>query len=282
MSTITLATCAAWPDISASDACLAAALRARGWDVHGAPWNGEFAPFATADAVVIRSTWDYHETPDAYLVWLAELEASRTFNDPDLIIWNLAKTHVLDLGARGAPVPRSMVAAAEPAAVAAAIEALGLAEAVIKPMIGASGFGVERVSRGAEREALARAAARKVQDRVLVQEFLPGIAAGELSGVFFDGEFSHAFRRVASPGEFRINAQYGGRMEATELDDAIAAQMRQVLRLLPERPLYARIDGVVDAGRFVVMEVEVNEPGLGLNLAPGAGDRFADALLERL
>jgi len=30
------------------------------------------------------------------------------------------------------------------------------------------------------------------------------------------------------------------------------------------------------------MEVEVNEPGLGLHLAPGAGDRFAEALAARL
>jgi hypothetical protein len=28
--------------------------------------------------------------------------------------------------------------------------------------------------------------------------------------------------------------------------------------------------------------VEVNEPGLGLNLAPGAAERFANALLARL
>jgi hypothetical protein len=30
------------------------------------------------------------------------------------------------------------------------------------------------------------------------------------------------------------------------------------------------------------MEVELNEPGLGLQLAPGSADRFADALLRRL
>lgn len=35
-------------------------------------------------------------------------------------------------------------------------------------------------------------------------------------------------------------------------------------------------------GRFVLMEVEVNEPGLGLHLAPGAGDRFAAALVARI
>lgn len=46
--------------------------------------------------------------------------------------------------------------------------------------------------------------------------------------------------------------------------------------------LHARIDGiVVDAG-FTLMEVEVNEPGLGMDLVPAAADRFADALLARL
>ena len=122
----------------------------------------------------------------------------------------------------------------------------------------------------------------KPTDRVLVQEFLPGIAEGELAGVFFDGVFSHGLRRVAAAGEFRINARYGGRMEATELRPAIVGQMRDVLALLPEPPLYARIDGVVDGGRFVLMEVEVNEPGLGMDLVPGAGKRFAEALLARL
>jgi glutathione synthase/RimK-type ligase-like ATP-grasp enzyme len=282
MSRIVLATCAAWPHLSASDQRLAAALQARGVDVDGAPWNGDFAPFAHADAVVIRSTWDYHEAPDAYLAWLERLRVRRTFNAPALVRWNLAKTHVLDLGRRGAPVPRSVEALANPAAVAAAMDRLGLRDAVIKPLVGASGFGVERVTRGDEAAALARAGAHKTAERVLVQEFLPAIAAGELAGVFFDGTFSHGLRRVPAPGEFRINARYGGRMEAADIAPGIVAQMRDVLALLPERPLYARVDGVVDGERFVVMEVEVNEPGLGLDLVAGAGERFADAVLARL
>jgi hypothetical protein len=166
----------------------------------------------------VRATWDYHESPDAYRAWLGRLDPRRTFNPPDLIRWNLAKTHVLDLGRRGAPVPRSIETDASPSAIAGALETLGLRDAVIKPLIGASGFGVERVTRGEERAALA---------------------------------------------------------------PAIVAQMREILALLPERPLYARVDGVADGARFVVMEIEVNEPGLGMHLAPGAGDRFAEALLAR-
>ena len=282
MRPIVLVTCAEWPELSPSDACLADALRAEAHDVVAAPWNRQFAPFDAARVVVIRSPWDYHAAPDAYLAWLARLDPRRTFNPPALIRWNLSKAHILDLGSRGALIPRSRVALAEPDAVAEALDALGLREAVIKPLIGASGFGVERVRRDDEHGALERARAHKATDRVLVQEFLPAIADGELAGVFFDGVFSHGLRRLPAPGEFRINWRYGGRMEPAELRPAIIEQMREVLALVPERALYARVDGVVIDGRFVLMEVEVNEPGLGLDLAPGSAERFARALLARL
>ena len=70
MATITLATCLKWPALSPSDACLARVLEARGHRVITAPWNGPFEPFRDADAVVIRSSWDYHDAPDGYRDWL--------------------------------------------------------------------------------------------------------------------------------------------------------------------------------------------------------------------
>jgi glutathione synthase/RimK-type ligase-like ATP-grasp enzyme len=279
---IVLATCAAWPQPSRSDACLAEALRAHRQRVTAAPWNGSFEPFAGASAVVIRSTWDYHEAPDAYRAWLDRLDPARTFNDPSLIRWNLSKGYVLDLARRGAPIPRSLDAAAEPSAVARALRGLDLREGVIKPLFGASGFGVERVTLGTEAAALERARARKHLDRVLVQEFLPEIRGGELAGVFFDGAFSHGLRRRPAPGEFRINSQYGGTLEAATLPAPVVESMAAVLALLPQAPLYARVDGLVRDGRFVLMELEVNEPGLGLDLAPGSAARFAEALQRRL
>jgi len=279
---IVLATCLAWPDLSASDRCLAAILSGRGHRVVGAPWNGPFLPFAGAAAVVVRSSWDYHHAPDAYRAWLARLPPDRTFNAPDLIRWNISKAHLLDLGARGARVPRSRLVAATPAAVADALVSLGLDEAVLKPAIGASGLGVERVRRGDEARALARARLHKTMDEALVQEFVAGIEGGELAGVFFEGVFSHGLRRVPAPGEFRINDLYGGRMEATTLSETVVREMSAVLALVPAPALYARVDCVAGDAGFTLMEVEVNEPGLGMDLVPGTADRFADALLARL
>ena len=279
---IVLATCLAWPDLSASDRCLAAILSGRGHRVVGAPWNGPFLPFAGAAGVVVRSSWDYHHAPDAYRAWLARLPPDRTFNAPDLIRWNISKAHLLDLGARGARVPRSRLVAATPAAVTDALVSLGLDEAVLKPAIGASGLGVERVRRGDEARALARARLHKTMDEALVQEFVAGIEGGELAGVFFEGVFSHGLRRVPAPGEFRINDLYGGRMEATTLSEPVVREMSAVLALVPAPALYARVDGVAGDAGFTLMEVEVNEPWLGIDLVPGTADRFADALLARL
>jgi glutathione synthase/RimK-type ligase-like ATP-grasp enzyme len=173
-----------------------------------------------------------------------------------------------------------VIVEADASMVASALDRMSLVEAVIKPTVGASGVGVERVRRGHEADAVARL--RTVAScRLLVQEFIPEVAVGESAGVF-DGVFSHGLQRVPAEGEFRVNSQFGGRMEAASLDAATIGAMAGVLRLRPSAPLYARIDGVGRGGRFVLMEVEVNEPGLGLHLAPGAADRFAEALIARL
>lgn len=277
---VVLATCRAWPELSQSDRDFADALEQRGFRVQSASWNGPFAPFDGARAIVIRSTWDYHESLDDYRAWLGRLDRSRTFNPPDLVRWNLDKSYLTELAVRGAPLPVCAVVEADPAAVAGALARLSLTDAVIKPTVGASGVGVERVARGREAEAIERVRAVTSSPRLLVQEFIAEVGAGEMAGVFFAGAFSHGLRRVPAPGEFRVNSQYGGRMEVASLDAPTIEAMSRVLRLLPAEPLYARIDGVRRGGRFVLMEVEVNEPGLGLHLAPGAADRFAAALVS--
>ena len=46
--------------------------------------------------------------------------------------------------------------------------------------------------------------------------------------------------------------------------------------------LYGRVDGVVRNGRFELMELELVEPSLFLQTAPGAAQRFAEAISEVL
>ncbi|MFO7680581.1 MAG: hypothetical protein R6X34_11065, partial [Chloroflexota bacterium] len=46
--------------------------------------------------------------------------------------------------------------------------------------------------------------------------------------------------------------------------------------------LYARVDGVVVNGRFVLMELELIEPALFLSLAAGSAARFAQKIKQTI
>jgi glutathione synthase/RimK-type ligase-like ATP-grasp enzyme len=117
---------------------------------------------------------------------------------------------------------------------------------------------------------------------VLVQELLPEITDGELSMVYFEGVFSHAIRKRPPEGEFRSNSRYGPTRAAETPPGEVAKQGAAALRVLPEMPLYARVDGVVRDGALIVIEVEVLEPALFMEFDPPSAERFAEATVRRL
>ena len=75
---------------------------------------------------------------------------------------------------------------------------------------------------------------------------------------------------------------YGGSVTAMEATEGLQTAAARVIAALPSSPLYARVDGVVTDRGFVVMEVELIEPGLWMDRADGAAGRFADATLAAL
>ena len=280
---VTLATCLAWPALSASDRRYADALERFGAAVRGAPWNGPTEPFDGADLVVLRANWDYHHDLAGFVAWLDGLErrGTRVLNPPPMVRWNLDKRYLLDLARRGIRVPATEVVPADPAAVAGALARRGWEMAVVKPLVGASGHGV-RLLRTGEFPALEGTTASH-PDGLLMQEFLPEIVQdGEVSLVFFDGAYSHAALKRPAAGDFRVNSDYQGTVEPFQPDPDLVRQARAALDTLDEIPLYARVDVVGRAGEPIVVELELNEPALFLTMAPDAAVRFAEATMRRL
>jgi glutathione synthase/RimK-type ligase-like ATP-grasp enzyme len=281
--TIVLATAADQPDITASDMLYANALRRRGFEVSGAAWNGPRAAFDGAAAVVLRSTWGYYRALPEFRAWTEAMAAStRLFNPIGLVRWNLRKDYVGKLAAAGIRVPRSYVVTCEAQAIGEVFADTGWDQAVVKPASGASGYSVELVKRATLAEQIAGLSDEARTAGVVVQEFLPEIAEGELSLVYFEGVFSHAIRKRPPPGEFRSNARYGPTRNAETPPREVAEQGAACLATLPEMPLYARVDGVVRDGALIVIEVEVLEPALFMEFDPQSAERFAEATLRRL
>lgn len=285
MPRVCFVTCLMWPEISSSDRLVAEALAPLGVAVEGRAWNDGAADFTGFDAVVLRSNWDYHFEPEAFVAWLDRIEASgvRLFNPPALVRWNVSKRYLLALAAAGVPTVATTVLD-EPTreAVAASLTRHG-STVVLKPAIGASAHGTRLVTAATLDETMRAVAAGVIRPPLLVQPFVEEVRTrGEWALMFIDGEPTHAVLKRPGPGDFRVQGHLGGRSEAATAPAGVLAVARRALAALPAPPLYARIDAVETAAGPLVMEAEVNEPGLFFTHAPAAAARFAEALLRRL
>lgn len=140
---VVLATCRRWPSLSPSDQCYARALQDIGAHVTAAAWNSEHdqPEFRAADAVVIRASWDYHDSVDTYRSWLARLAAEnvKILNDVALVTRFLDKKAFTKLGGEEVITPRCLTCPANSEAIAEILSAEVWQQAVLKPMNGASG-----------------------------------------------------------------------------------------------------------------------------------------------
>ena len=265
-----------------------APLRALGWEVQVVPWTRPPSPWDAYDAVVIRSTWDYPADPDAFLATLAGVERSGTplFNPLDLVRWNVRKTYLRDLAARGVPVvPTVFRDRLGPGDLAGVLDEVAAAEAVVKPVVGANAHGAARVPRTPLREQAAAVEAYYAERALIAQPFVPHVTTeGEFSLFYFDGEYSHAVLKTPKPADFRVQEEHGGYVRPVEADDRLRGTAQAVLRALGEAPLYARVDLVraSDGTGFWLMELELIEPSLYFRMDPGAAVRFARALDARV
>ena len=283
---VAFATSEAWSTLTPDDRLAADALIRRGIDVVPAVWSDPSVPWTSHDAIVIRSTWDYHLRPSEFGAWIDMLEQDgcAVWNPCPLLRWNANKRYLADLEARGVPiVPTAWIPVATPAALRDVMEARGWNDVVVKPAISATAYGTRRVTRGDAELGAALPETGASQGEVLVQPFLSEIeTAGEWSLMFLGGSFSHAVRKRPTPGDFRVQSEYGGSAVAQRAPPSVIAAAERVLAAVDGPWLYARVDGVEAGDGFRLMELEMLEPLLFLKTDAGAAARFASAILAAL
>jgi glutathione synthase/RimK-type ligase-like ATP-grasp enzyme len=280
---ILIATCSDYPHPTPNLEALLNALKAEGVEAAHLPWKTTpLETFAAAEAVLPLCCWDYYDDPQRLPDWIDALEAkgARLLNSPDILRWNFRKTYLLEMAAAGLAVPKTiLLPEASRAAVAHAMEREGWEMAVLKPVSSQNGHGMQRLDWAYR----AQWSLEGTTGEMLLQEFQQDVGAlGETTMTFIDGAFSHAVRRVLKPGEWRANPQYGITYERVEVSRGVIETARSYVDLLSSIPLYARVDGLVRPDGFMLMELELIDPYLYLEFAPGSADGMAKALLQRL
>jgi glutathione synthase/RimK-type ligase-like ATP-grasp enzyme len=283
MKLVLCATCESIPNLTEDDQVLIAPLAKRGIEARAAVWSDRSVSWSAADAVVIRSCWDYHLRLEEFLRWIASLEQAgvRVWNPPAMLRGNADKIYLRELERKGVPIVPTLWPEAG-FQLGQELRERGWKKAVVKPRVSATAY---RTALATVEEA--NGAQALVDDLlhgpgVMVQEFLEEVSKhGEWSLIFFAGQFSHAVIKTPKAGDFRVQHDFGGGEKIASAPDSVVQAASRVIAALEGTPLYARVDGVESGGQFLLMELELIEPALFLRLAEGAAERFAAAIAAR-
>ena len=283
---IAFVTSADLPDLHSDDRLAADALTRRGFDVTAAVWNDPAVEWQQFASVVIRATWDYHLEEASYVDWLGECERQEVnlWTPAAAVVANVNKRYLNGLADAGVEiVPIAYLERGDHQSLRALLERHNWAHAVVKPAVSASAYGTWRTSMATAGADQARFDEALRERSLLVQPFADEIvSAGEWSVVFFDGMYSHAVLKKPASGDFRVQEELGGHGEPQDPPAAIVEQARRVLTSAAGPLLYARVDGIERDGRFVLMELEINEPFLYLGSSHAAEERFAEAIIRMI
>ena len=252
-------------------------------------WDDPSADWSRYSMAIVRSPWDYHRRYDEFLAWVDRVSAVTSLqNSAEIIRWNTDKTYIGEMEAAGIPViPTTFVRGAEDLVLA---NELIKGDVVVKPTVSAGSNNTERHTKVPAAAAAHIASLVDAGRTVMVQPYQRFIDDnGETGLLYFNGAYSHAFRKgaILATGDNVKNGLYTveeiGPRQANEAELELGeAVMEFVTAKFGTAPLYARVDMVRGSlGAPVLMELEMAEPSLFLAMAAGADTRFASAVTAR-
>ena len=265
---------------------LLAGLEARGLRTARVAWSNPDFDWSRTRAAVFRSTWDYFDRFAEFSAWMDRVErGTRLFNAPELVRWNVDKHYLRDLAGRGVNVPvTQFIERGDTTTLRDAFAACGWSKAILKPAVSGAARHTYRLNAANldAHEAVLRELLR--EEAMMLQPFFGSVLTqGELSLIVIGGRCTHTVRKIAKPGDFRVQDDHGGTVHPhTPTADEIAFA-ESAVAACPQAPLYARVDAVRDdAGALSLMELELVEPELFFRFHPPAADALAAAIAERM
>ncbi len=262
------------------------ALEQLGYPVGRVDWADPTVDWASCEAAIFRTTWDYFHRFAEFSEWMDRASAHTRFLNPvETIRWNMDKHYLPELEERGIHLPPTLVLeTGDPRSLADLLAETGWEEVILKPCVSGGAKNTFRISHANVTSLEETYRSLIAEEAFLLQPLLTSILTeGELSLMVIGGEVTHAVRKVAKSGDFRVQDDWGG----TVLPHTPTAQEVEVARMAVEavwpRPVYARVDLVRDNhGQLALMELELIEPEMWFRSHPAAAMAMAREVQRQL
>lgn len=254
-----------------------------GWQVEEVAWRAADVDWDRFAAVVIRTPWDYHYDIERFLAVIDRIDSShaKLINPASIVHWNIDKRYLRDIESQGLPiVPTHWLRSPTKQDIEFAFQEFGCNELVLKPTMGAGARDTFRLQRGGSSDDMRSL----YQNRdAMVQPFLSSVVEqGEWSLFYFGGSYSHTVLKTPKLGDFRVQEEYGSRLQAVEPTAAMREIGDRAMQCIGSSLVYARIDLVLVNHRPSIIELELIEPSLYFPFDLESPKRFARALNQFL
>lgn len=260
-------------------------LQQKGLDITAEIWDDPAVNWKQYDVALLKTPWDYHEKFEAFTNWLAMLDflGVRLVNDVQTVRWNMDKHYLREIIDAGFDViPSIFLEQGWQGDLQALFHTLQANSIIIKPCVSGGSKNTIVVKQEDAGSAYAQVVALLRQGAFIAQPLMKEVQEGEWSYIFFNGKFSHAILKKPAAGDFRVQQIYGGTIETLHPSEAEIAHAHTFVATFAEECLYARVDGLMVNGKFVLMELELIEPFLYLSYGACAVENYCQALLEHL
>lgn len=255
-------------------------------------WDDPSFDWSTTKYALFRTTWDYFDRYAEFSKWLETASKQTQFiNSKNLIYWNIDKHYLQDLSNAGINIPKTVFL--EQGSKTSLHNAIANAKAnygfaantyILKPCVSGAARHTYKIKEDEVENHEVIFQKLIAEEAMMLQEFQKNIVSkGEISMMVINGEFTHAVLKVAKPGDFRVQDDFGGTVHDYVPDQKQIKFAKSVVQAAPEMPMYARVDIFKDNnGNWALAELEIFEPELWFRLNPPAADNLARSIKDTL
>jgi len=260
-------------------------LQNKGLDITSEVWDDPNVDWTKYQVALLKTPWDYHEKFDAFNSWLNKMESLciHLLNSYEIVRWNMDKHYLEDIITSGLEViPSVFLKKNWKDDLNALFEQLNTENIIIKPCISGGSKHTITIHKTDAVPAYDKVIQLLAKGDFIVQPLMKEVENGERSYIFFNNHFSHAILKKPKKGDFRVQQIFGGTIETLEPTSSEIKHASQYAERFAKDTLYARVDGLMVNGRFVLMELELIEPFLYLSYGEHAMENNYQALSGRL
>jgi glutathione synthase/RimK-type ligase-like ATP-grasp enzyme len=260
-------------------------LQSKGLDITSEIWDDPKVDWAKYDVAVLKTPWDYHQKFEQFNRWLDHLESSnlRLFNDYRVVRWNMDKHYLQEIEQSGFEIiPSVFLSKGWKEELAPLFERLATDKLIIKPCVSGGSKDTLILNKATANKDIDSVVELLEKGDFIIQPMMSQIQEGEWSFIFFGGKYSHTIIKKPREGDFRVQQMFGGTIETVSPDQIYIDVAERYISRYAKDSLYARVDGLIVDGRFMLMELELVEPFLYLSYHPDAVEKYYTALKEKL